>query len=122
MRYSKIPSVRGPCFLKFQAKCVTLQSKNVSGARCPCFLRFQPKCVTQLTTSSRLLWHHFRDVTLPRHGNDAVADDCGAGGHVSGIDLCSIRQRSYKRDIFIFSISFVVESFITMLEHTIKNT
>jgi len=38
----------------------------------------------------------------------------------------SVRQRSYKQNIFIFRISFVVESFIIIhsmnkvLEHTIK--
>jgi hypothetical protein len=40
----------------------------------------------------------------------------------------SVRQRSYKQNVFIFRISFVVESFIIMhsmnivLGHTIKNT
>jgi hypothetical protein len=40
----------------------------------------------------------------------------------------SVRQRSYKENIFIFRILFVVESFITIhsmnivLGHTIKNT
>jgi hypothetical protein len=36
----------------------------------------------------------------------------------------SVRQRSYKQNVFIFRISFVVESFITIhrvLGHTIKN-
>jgi len=40
----------------------------------------------------------------------------------------SVRQRSYKQNVFIFRISFVVENFVTIhsmnivLGHTIKNT
>jgi hypothetical protein len=40
----------------------------------------------------------------------------------------SVRQRSYKQDVFVFRISFVVESLVTIhtinivLGHTIKNT
>jgi hypothetical protein len=40
----------------------------------------------------------------------------------------SVRQRSYKQNVFTFRISFLVENFITIqsmivvLEHTIKNT
>ena len=40
----------------------------------------------------------------------------------------SVKQRSYKENVFIYLISFVVESFITIhsmnvvLGHTIKNT
>jgi len=40
----------------------------------------------------------------------------------------SVRQRGYKQNVFIFRISFVVESFVTIIcmnkvvGHTIKNT
>ena len=40
--------------------------------------------------NSRLLLRHFRDVTLPHHGNYAVADDCCAGGHLGVIIVQSI--------------------------------
>ena len=54
--------------------------------------------------NGRLLLCHFRDVTTPSHGNNAVADDYCAGGHLESL-LCSTsddclhvstRRRRYK--------------------------